>query len=272
MAKELTQRSIAFRLHGSPEDREMVRLGEFMEFLVQLKSCLNKVDSSLSRSDSPSVYYRITDLSADSASMTLEAVPLDLQRDYTVEILETVEGALNLIQERGESPEGFDQEILEAFKRLTAPLKRHVRKIDVIRPTRTTTITMQLAVSIDRILGQDITARGSLSGRLDSVNVHNILQFHIYPVIGPTKILCIFPDSLLPDVRKAIRNNVNVTGILRYKRRETFPYRIDVEEIEIYPPPQDLPTLQSIRGMAPNATGHLDSVAFIRRLRDASEA
>ncbi|MGH8003743.1 MAG: hypothetical protein ACRECJ_03345, partial [Limisphaerales bacterium] len=63
---------------------------------------------------------------------------------------------------------------------------------------------------------------------------------------------------------------VSVSGTLRYKKREVFPYQIDVKNLDIYPPSKKLPSLNSLRGMAPNVTGGLDSVTFIRKLRDAA--
>ena len=60
-----------------------------------------------------------------------------------------------------------------------------------------------------------------------------------------------------------------MSGTLRYKQNEVFPYQIDVEKIEIHPPEEELPTLASLRGIAPDMTGSLDSVEFVRKLRNA---
>ena len=41
--------------------------------------------------------------------------------------------------------------------------------------------------------------------------------------------------------------------------------------MKVHPYESDLPSLVSLRGLAPNATGKLDSVDFIRSIRDAQD-
>jgi hypothetical protein len=264
--------TIGFRLEGSVEDGGRVRLRDLLDFLQRLRGTLKRLEETVTGSERPTVYYRVVDMEVSSAAITLEAVPEELDRDPTAEILGRVDRGLAAIVENQPTPPWFDRELLETFKGLTAPLRRHVRGIHIVRPTRTFTLGHQFEVSVDRILGEDITSVGSVSGFLDAINVHGVRHFHIYPLIGPTKVLCVFPEKLLSDVRKGLKRHVNVSGVLRYKMSEAFPHQIDVESIEVLPLEEELPTLRSLRGMAPGATGALDSVTFVRRLRDASEA
>ena len=128
-----------------------------------------------------------------------------------------------------------------------------------------------MEANIDSILGEDITSEGSMEGFLELVNVHRQNNFYIYPTITPTRVACIFPLEMLPKVGQGLKRYVSVSGLMRYKKIEVYPHQIDVREIEIYPKENELPSLASLRGMAPNATGNLDAVTFVRRLRDAEE-
>ncbi len=264
--------TIGFRLEGSVEDGGRVRFRDLLEFLHRLRATLKRLEETVTGAGRPAVYYRIVDMEVSSAAIMLEAVPERLEEDPTSEILRRVDTGLTAILEDGPAPPWFDRELLETFKGLTAPLRRHVRGVHILRPARTFTLSRQFEVSIDRILGEDITSVGSISGFLDAINVHGVRHFHVYPLIGPSKVLCVFPEELLPDVRKGLKRHVIVSGVLRYKLHEAFPYQVDVESIEVLPLAEELPTLRSLRGIAPGAAGAFDSVAFVRRLRDAFEA
>jgi len=263
--------SITFRLEGSPTDKGKVRFGEFKDFLKNLDSCLRETDLSVSGSGKLSVYYRIIGLKAESATITLEAVPYSDEGDIAEEVLDKFATGLDYIQKRKQLPRGYNFELIEKFKQLAEPLRKNVEQIEVIHSNITTTITKQLEANIEAILGEDIKSDGSIAGFLDVVNVHEKNRFYIYPLVGPKKIVCEFPSEMLDTVRKALKSYVSVAGTLRYKKQETFPHQVDAKEIEIYPSEEELPTLESLRGMAPKATGGLGSVEFIRKIRNADE-
>jgi len=259
--------SISFKLKGTPEDLGKVRLQEFMIFLQNASGCLSKIDRSITKKEKPSSYYRIADLVFSSAMLTLEAVPYNIDEDNSPIIVRRMKTGLEVIQEQKKIPEWLDRPLLESFRELTNVLKRHVTEVEIMCLNKRINITNQFEANIDKILGKDIVSEGSVTGQLDAVNVHARYEFHIYPVIGPTKILCRFPTELIQTVKAGIRKQVNVTGKLRYKEKDIFPYQVDVKEIEIYPDKEELPTLSSLRGMVPRMPGQ-DAVSFVRRLRD----
>ena len=124
--------------------------------------------------------------------------------------------------------------------------------------------------SIDRLLGPESIQTGSISGKLDAINVHNkVNKFYLYPAIGPKKVMCRFPENMVREAIGAIQGHIEVTGTFKYRRRDFFPYEIEVDKFQLFPPISELPSLMSLRGIAPDATGGLDSVAFVRERRDA---
>ena len=76
----------------------------------------------------------------------------------------------------------------------------------------------------------------------------------------------------MDDVRTALKKYVTVHGLMGYRIGNPFPISITVERFEINPPEQELPTLASLRGLAPDLTGGLSSEEYIRQLRDAGAA
>lgn len=261
-------KALSVSLEGRPDDNGDVRIGDFLEFLSDTLRCLRAVDRKLSGKEKLSTDYKITGLHRGSASVELQPIPYERAEDYTAKIIEIFTEGVVLL-ERGQAPPSFDRAMLEDFKTLAKPLSRRVAKIEIRSGRRKIPVTKQLEVNIEKIIGEDIKSAGSIAGQLDVVNVHEKNLFYIYPVVGPARIGCQFPDELLDEVRAAIKKYITVSGTLRYKQNEVFPYQIDVEKIELHPPEQELPSLASLRGIAPDMTGDVDSVEFIRRLRNA---
>lgn len=264
---------IELRLEGSPNDEGKIRINEFIEVLSIVRICLQKLDKHISKDRKPSAFYRIKDLKSGSASITIEAVPYKPKE--AIVILDRFVDSIYAIQEQNKLPEWFkDKELLEDFKGLTSQFKKHISNIEIKKDGKTIQIKKQLETNIEKILGEIVyIGKGSITGHLDIINVHiiNLNYFYIYPPIGPTKIRCDFKEELLNKIKQGIKRYVNVIGTLHYRKGEAFPAQIEVEDIQVYPSENELPTLGSLRGMAPDITGKLDSVAFIRKLREADE-
>jgi len=107
---------------------------------------------------------------------------------------------------------------------------------------------------------------------LEAINVHDGANvFRIFPDVGPSRVTCHFPSLLERDAVQAIRRFVEVTGILRYKAAADYPHEIEVRALEVLPLEEDLPSLEDLRGSAPDCTGHLLSEEFVRGLRDVAQ-
>ncbi len=261
--------SFRVTLVGDPEDGGKVRLNEFLDFLKNLRSCLYRVDSFLTRTEKPSTYYRISDLSSGSATVEIEAVSRPEAQNAAKAVVDTFFDGLRQLEEKAQAPARFDRPLLEAFKELAKPLHGRTKGIEVGRGHLRTRITKRLEQNVDEIIGEDLISAGSISGHLDLVNVHDKNAFFVYPVLGPTKVECLFDEELLEKIKTGLKRHVVVFGSLHYKQNEVFPYRVDVQDIEVFPHQDELPDLRSLRGAVPGITGELDSVTFVRRLRDA---
>jgi hypothetical protein len=73
----------------------------------------------------------------------------------------------------------------------------------------------------------------------------------------------------LDEAIAGVGRRVEVTGMLKYRRGASFPNAIAVTAIDPFPPEDELPSWDDLRGRAPDATGIVSSEAFVRRLRDA---
>ena len=79
---------------------------------------------------------------------------------------------------------------------------------------------------------------------------------------------CIFAEELLDQVRAAIKRNVTVWGTMVSQRDRPFPHLVHVTKMKLHSPDAALPSLSSLQGIAPGCIGDLDSVSFVRAIRD----
>jgi hypothetical protein len=129
-------------------------------------------------------------------------------------------------------------------------------------------ITEKFRANMDKIIGPDEIELGSIRGMLEAINLHNTNRCNVFPLVGPKKVVCTFPQHLRPQIIAGIDRYVSVIGTLQYKQWSMYPHAIDVSEIEVLPVDADLPTLADLRGSAPDATGDMSSEDFVEALRD----
>lgn len=263
MAKRIT-----IRLTGSEKDGGDVRLSEFIEQLEAFKEALKQTERILSGSDQSSVYYKIVDLSHNSpATITLEAVS---PRKALVSAAKVTGGLVSGLRgiRKKKPPLNADLASLESYRKLAAQLQKNMRTIEVFEdPKKIVPIDQLFTEKVDQIIGPDSVAYGSVSGRLERVNLHNSLTFDIYPTVGPQRVRCIFRDDLKEQVRTALDRYVTVSGKLRYKHWDQYPYRIDAHDIDPHEDNKNLTSLNELRGIAKDSTEGMSAEDFVRSIR-----
>ncbi|GAG85127.1 unnamed protein product [marine sediment metagenome] len=198
-------------------------------------------------------------------------MPYKAETNYTNAIFRCLINGINHILNKREKPEDFHTQLLERVKDLAIPLERNTRRISLEYLDKQVNITAELKPIIDEILGGEYISEGSVTGYLDALNVHSKSFFYIYPSLGGSRITCAFEEEVMGEIKKGIKRYVDVSGVLRYKQNELYPYEIEVKRVKVYPEESELPTLNDLRGMAPGIIGKIDSVTYIRKLRDVEE-
>ncbi len=269
---EKTSNRLTLTIEGSSVDDGHVRLADLIDELEALKEALRQTERSMYNNQRAEVYYRIIDASHSSPlRMVLEPVPTLPARQSNKRasaVVKTFTGSISQLH-RHRRPANIDVPALESYKELGATLGRHVERISI-------TYDRNKVIPIDRafqekvadVIGPDEVSIGSISGRLERLNVHNAFRFEIFPTVGPRRVQCTFKEGELQKVLGAVTRYVTVTGRLRYKQWSPFPYAIDMKSLDQHEMEEDLPTLDSIRGISPGATGDLSSEDFVRRMRD----
>lgn len=266
------QPRITLTLEGSRTDQGHVRLSDLVEELEALKEALRQTERSMFANEPNQVYYRIVDASHSSPlKLVLEPVPVRPDRTSRARakrVTSAFVGSMRQIKKR-KRPDNADLPMLESFRDLGNTLGKNVERIE-ISDSRGKVIPIDRAFQerISDVIGPDEFAIGSISGKLEKLNLHNTSRFEIFPTIGPKRVVCIFDEKDLEDVRKAVKRYVTVTGRIRYKQWAEFPHAIDMKHLDIHEMEADLPSINDIRGIAPNASNGLRSEDFVRQVRD----
>jgi hypothetical protein len=270
MAESEKSKRITIILKGSDADAGDVRLSEFLEQLEAIREALKQTERVVSGRSDQHIYYKIVELSHSSPSrVVLEPVyPIDraLRKGLSI-VPDALTSSIRILQSGRKPPARADLAMLESYKSLGA--SKNLKEMTISSsPQKVVSIDQGFSERVERAIGPDIFAAGSVSGRLERVNLHNTRSFDIFPPVGPPRIRCNFEEADRAKVKDALDNFVTIKGRLRYKTWDKHPHAIDVKVIDIHEPDAELPTMDDLRGIAPDATGGLSSEDFVRTVRE----
>ncbi|MDW8352659.1 MAG: hypothetical protein RML99_12190 [Anaerolineae bacterium] len=264
----MSKQRLIFRLEGSDDDRGNVHLGDFIKQLDAIRHALKETDRVLN--ERPATDFIIVDLSHSSpATIVIEEIPRPDRRTTELSVLNTFFANLVAIMS-GDLPPRIDYDAIHAYQRIGARVGRRVKSVQVRSNSQSVTLTPDFGRRIDQILGPDEVEYGSVSGRLEQINLHGQRVFTIYPALGLRRLRCAFPNELRAEAVKAVDRYVRVYGRLRFKRGldRSHPYEMAVQQIEVAPLADELPTLSSLRGIAADVELDAPSEEVVRRIRD----
>jgi hypothetical protein len=267
---------ITIQAVGALEDNGDLRFAEFIEQLNAVRVALRHTERLVTGATEAQVYYRVVDLhKASPATIVLEPRPIPAApdapptRDYSGPIVDTFFANLRHIMTQRTIPKNVDMLTVESYINLGVTVEKHVTELVIANAGEQVTIARGFKSAVEAALGPDEFCEGSVTGTLDQVNIHKgTRRFYVYPIVGPARVSCEFPPHLRDDVKRGLDNYVRVTGELRYKKFDPFPYAVRASGIESLPPEDKLPTLLDIYGIAPDATGTLSAEEFLASIRD----
>lgn len=112
-------------------------------------------------------------------------------------------------------------------------------------------VTYRSVFHVTELLEATYQEYGSVTGKLQTLSERGGLKFVIYEPIWDRPVRCIIPDRLLDDAMAAFGRRVEVYGPVKY-RRDGMPFSVFVNDIEVMPNPNELPSFRDIRGILRN--------------------
>jgi hypothetical protein len=257
-------KKLTVQLRGSRDDEEHLQLRDFIDHLNAIKTVLRDVEEYIVEGNNK-VKYKVVDLKHNSpATIVLQAESIDATAAVVGSMFVD---SLNKIQQ-GQDPQ-LPSSLLNSFKELI-PKKERVTEFLIYTDEVKVELTPEIKTQVDKLMGEDVIAIGSVAGKLELLNLHNTHVFRVYPATGPKWIKCFFPKDLLPDVKLAIGKYVNAYGEIKYRGRDLEPYEVRIEKIEALDFDEKSLTLLDLKGLAPDATGQLSSEVFLREVRNGN--
>jgi hypothetical protein len=261
--------TITVRLVGSPAATKDLRLDDFIEEMQTIRTALRETERVVSGSD-PSLYFRIKKLQKSSpAVIVLEAASETddpAQRKFASAVVRSFGTNLQLIRRR-RVPDNIDVPALESYRELAIPVEKHQLEVQIKVGRNTVVINQKFREMLESVIGTDEHSYGSVSGTIEAINLHTKNQFWLYPIVGASRIVGKFRSRDRKKFTAALDKYVSVYGRLRYKTWDKFPYSIFADDIQVHDV-DAAPTLNNLKGVAPDATGELSSQEYIDRVRD----
>ncbi|WP_156820533.1 hypothetical protein [Thioalkalivibrio thiocyanodenitrificans] len=262
---------LTFHVEGIDEDDGDVRLKAFIDQLSALRKALNAADEIVTHSEKPTAIYRVSGLSHESpAAVTLTATPTDSKHDYTGSVVDYFVNGINTIRNSEDLPEDATESFLDSVTSLVNGLDKKFKRMWIdVNGKKRVSIDGSLASALNKVLSRTMVTYGTVNGIVERFNSHSEPHYFYlyYPYTGHA-VKCIFPKSMLMLAAQAVEKNVTVTGELKIRDKKFHPSECVVKDIEIHPSDSELPLMNDLIGVAPDATGAESTFEFIQKIRD----
>jgi hypothetical protein len=164
------------------------------------------------------------------------------------------DGIAALAGDTAARPDFFTDEALERARDLGREIGERVRGIKIYNGAVDAgrgELTKRTVANVEAILAEDeYEALGTVEGRLEAINVHARRYFNVYEDLSGARIECQFGSEIpAEEIGAAIGKRVSVYGTL-VTRESGRVARVRVEELDVFPDPEHLPSIDDIEGIA----------------------
>lgn len=224
------------------------------------------------------VKWEIVGLQRSSALIEVQPVRIVTGKPAAAIIKKWDEG-LRKIEKSGKPVSTFSPESLAALKEFVFSIPENTivsvgnghagqrLSISAVTQRRVEEAAQRLPVEPPR----EYVSHGSVRGRLAVLDSWNPEErsFRLQVPLSPNKpVRCIYRDpSLVSELGEGFEGHVEITGQLRYKPGEPWPYSAEVDRIRVLPRSSGV-GLRDLVGLVHLREGQ-DSVSYIRGIRDA---
>jgi hypothetical protein len=224
------------------------------------------------------VKWEIVDLKKSSAFIQVQPVKIRTHKP-AAKLVRTWDTGLRKIEQTGRPPAKFTASSLAALEEfvLSVPqntvvsvgrgLNQAALPITALTQRRVEEAAHRRPVGTPR----EYTSHGSVRGRLAVLDSWNPQErsFQLQlPLVPDKHVRCTYNDpALVTSLGEGFEGTVEITGLLRYKPDQQWPFSADVDRIRVLPRSPEV-SLRDLVGLIRLPEG-LDSVSYVRSVRDA---
>lgn len=105
-----------------------------------------------------------------------------------------------------------------------------------------------MLAKVDELIGGTCKSFSTVEGILQAVDLSRKPLFRIYDLLTNKSLRCYFPSDFLEKIQDALGKRVSVYGVIR-SREDGEKVSIEVQEMEIFPSEEELPSIEDIVGI-----------------------
>jgi hypothetical protein len=261
---------ITLKIEGAISEEGHVRADEFLAEVNDLLVALNGIDRIVGQTAQPTLYYRIVAVSHQSPlSITLRPVlkpRVKAEPDHIAVRHHRFFRELSAIRNAEPVSPEVDEQLLGTLQDLSASIRESFSNASISNSEASVDLDEVFEKNIRKMLGNEYTSYGAMEGKLEAINIHGTTRrFWIYPTIAQ-RVRCDFLPGTQQQVLDSVGHYVHVEGLKYFRPQSPFPLRIAVRDFNVID--EEPSSLIKLRGIAPDATGQLSSVDFVRAIRD----
>lgn len=236
-----------FRLDLGIED---ITLGHLIEAQERFLSLIREVAGGVV-GNKEDVRWIVEDVEANSLDLALRASPArdSVPKALMADVVSAVARGLERIEREAYRPPYFSDAALQQADELAKLRGRGVTRIQVKAAVAEATVTTRTVADVEEVVGQTITAIGTIEGTLEAVTVHGDRVFYVYDPLTGHKTRCDFGYRIpAAQVGQAVEHRVAVTGEIRYRENGAL-VGIRVEEFRVLEDASELPNADDVLGI-----------------------
>lgn len=164
-------------------------------------------------------------------------------------LADVIVGGLATVQNAPQRPAYFTDRTLEIARRLGSDTAVRLR-LSGASQSAPFFVTSQLVANVDSILGQAVTAIGTIEGTLEAFNVHGANRyFNVYDALTGERVRCDFGHRIeVRDIGMAAVRRVAVHGQIVYRTSGEI-VKVIANSLYVFPEEADLPQSEAVRGI-----------------------
>jgi hypothetical protein len=264
---------ITLTVEGTDSEAGHVRADELCDSLNHLLTTLNGIDRLVGGTGSPTLYYRIVNVShASPLRLTLEPI---IRRSFPKPKADHIARRhhrffqeLEAISKKAPISPELDENLLEHLRNLVAGAEPSFKTVTISNGSSRVRLDKSFEANLQTLLNEEDASYGHVEGSLDTINIHgHARRFWIYPRVGAQKIRCDFLPGSSEQLRDALGQYVRVEGVKYFRAQSPYPFRVSVREFTVLPDKPEV-HLKDLRGIATEKSNALSSVEFVRNIRD----
>lgn len=197
------------------------------------------------------VRYVITE--AKGGSITLGVRPQPARRDVPAaampRIAKVVTDGIRSLEKSAKRPKHFSDIALERLRELALIRGPDIPAVKIGNGTGgVLPLSSRVVEHVEAVLAPEVESIGTVEGNLEGLIIHGKRRFLIFDPLTGRQVTCYFTERVeWETVLKAFGKRVAVSGFLR-SRRSGEKVHIHVSRLYVFPPDDELPRADAVRG------------------------